>query len=244
MIERETAFEPGLLGSEDLELFQAHLGVAPGVAIGPGVGRIEEAFDHAVAGWRERLVWRRAHVVVDSTGAVDPPGATWRDRPGVEQGDDRFLAGDSVASPGLLSEVAVNSAVQAARLALEARRRRAFALGWPSVDLSPERRLAVLAAALPTASLHRAALTGDGHDGWEIEPVDETGPGYRLAVRAGVLRGTALGGGPGDRRVTTLAWIQRPRPAARILTRLYRTLRPAGVSAATARRQLGIPRRR
>src|SRR5205807_10065109 len=153
MIERETALEPALLGSEGRELFQAHLGVGPDVALSPGVGRIEDALDRAVVGWRERVVWRRGHLLVDSTGAVDPPGTTWRDRPSIDQGDDRFLAGDAVAAPGLLSEVAVNSAVRATHMALEARRRQVFAPGWPSVDLAPERRLAVLAAALPGASL-------------------------------------------------------------------------------------------
>ncbi|HWC38064.1 MAG TPA: FAD-dependent oxidoreductase [Acidimicrobiales bacterium] len=231
MIERETAVEPGLLDDEGVELFQAHLGVGPGVSVGRGVARIEEALDRAVVGWRERLVWRRAHLLVDSTGAVDPPGTTWRDRPSIDQGEDRFLAGDAVAAPGLLSEVTVNSAVQAARLALEARRRRVFAPGWPSVDLSPERRLAVLAAVLPASSLHRAERPADGGQEWEVEPVDETGPGYRLAVRAGVLRGTAVAEGPYGRRVTTLTWMRRPRPVARLLNRLCATLPRAVVAA-------------
>jgi hypothetical protein len=245
MIERETAIEPGLLDDEGVELFQGHLGVDVGVSVGHGVARIEEALDRAVVGWREGVVWRRAHLVVDSTGAVDPPGTTWRDRPSIEQGHDRFLAGDAVAAPGLLSEVTVNSAVQAARLALEARRRRVFAPGWPSVDLSPQRRLAVLAEVLPASSLHRAELPADGGRGWELEPVDETGPGYRLAVRAGVLRGTAVDEGPDHRRVTTLAWLRRPQPVARFLNRLYATLPPAVASAAVAaRRPSRLPRRR
>ena len=54
------------------------------------------------------------------TGALDLPGTTWRDRPAVARGDGVFLAGDWTAAPGLLSEVAWASAVEASRAALEA----------------------------------------------------------------------------------------------------------------------------
>lgn len=53
------------------------------------------------------------------TGALDPPGATWRDRPAIDRGDGVFLAGDMVAAPGLLFEVGAASAVEAARLATD-----------------------------------------------------------------------------------------------------------------------------
>ena len=56
------------------------------------------------------------------SGALDHPGHTWRDRPAVERGDGVFLAGDCVAAPGLLSEVAHTSGVQAGRAAAEAAR--------------------------------------------------------------------------------------------------------------------------
>jgi hypothetical protein len=52
------------------------------------------------------------------SGALDPPGTTWRDRPAVHRDDGVFLAGDMVAAPGLLSEVAWASGVEAARGAL------------------------------------------------------------------------------------------------------------------------------
>jgi hypothetical protein len=52
------------------------------------------------------------------SGALDMPGTTWRDRPAVDRGDGVFLAGDMVAGPGLLSEVAWASAAEAARGAL------------------------------------------------------------------------------------------------------------------------------
>jgi hypothetical protein len=54
------------------------------------------------------------------TGALDSPGKTWRDRPAIDRGNGVFLAGDMVAAPGCLSEIAWGSAVAAARLALAA----------------------------------------------------------------------------------------------------------------------------
>jgi hypothetical protein len=159
------------------------------------VARIQDVFDRTMPGWRERVAWARGHIAVDATGAVDHPGTTWRDRPAIDQGEDRFLAGDAVAAPGLLSEVSVNSAVDAARAAVDARIRRAFPVGWPTAELSPERRLAILAAAVPGAALRT-------RDGAELEPVDATGIGYRLVRRAGVVTGrTSASGG----QVTTFA---------------------------------------
>ncbi len=52
------------------------------------------------------------------SGALDMPGTSWRDRPAVDRGDGVFLAGDMVAAPGLLAEVAWASAIEAGRLAL------------------------------------------------------------------------------------------------------------------------------
>jgi hypothetical protein len=190
MIERETAVDREALGGGPGELIQAQLGVGPGVAVAEGVARIEDGLDAGFQGWRDAVAWRRAQIVVDATGAVDPPGSTWRDRPSVDQSDDVFLAGDAVAAPGFLSEVSVNSGVQAARLALEARRRRAFAPGWPSAELIPERRLAVLAAVLPAASLKTATPTST-----DVEPVDETGPGYRIEQQAGITKATTTTAG-------------------------------------------------
>lgn len=51
-------------------------------------------------------------------GAVDLPGTTWHDRPAIDRGNGIFLAGDQVAVPGLLSEVAFASASRAATGAL------------------------------------------------------------------------------------------------------------------------------
>ncbi len=57
------------------------------------------------------------------TGALDHPGTTWRDRPAVDRRDGVFLAGDCVAAPGLLSEVAWASGVEAAGSAVAQVRR-------------------------------------------------------------------------------------------------------------------------
>ena len=221
MIERQSGIDPGVGAAGGGELVQAQLGIGPDVGVADGIERIEDGLDHGFGGWRAHLVWRRGQLVVDGTGAVDPPGATWRDRPGPEQGDDVFLAGDAVAAPGMLSEVSVNSAVRAARLALDARRRRVFAPGWPSAQLTPERRFAVLAAVLPTASLETAVLAAA-----ELEPVDETGLGYRLESRAGIVTGTAVVPDPGGVRVTILTSSRWPEPAARVLRGLVRSRRP------------------
>ncbi len=221
MIERETAPDPGALREEHAELIQAQLGVAADVSVAEGVARIEDGLDNGFPGWRESVQWRRAQILVDGVGAVDPPGTTWRDRPAVDQGDDVYLAGDAVASPGLLSEVSVNSGVHAARLALDARRRRAFAPGWPSVELTPERRLAVLAAVLPNASVETST-----HVDRDVEPVDETGLGYRLEHRAGLTRATAVTASDADVRVMTLVASGLPKPARRLLERLPGRLRP------------------
>ena len=84
--------------------------------------RLERLLDLGVADWRERETWRRRQVMDARSGALDLPGATWRDRPAIDRGDGVFLAGDMVAAPGLLAEVSWASAIEAARLALDAAR--------------------------------------------------------------------------------------------------------------------------
>ena len=56
--------------------------------------------------------------LLDTTGALDLPGRTWRDRPAVQRGDAVYLAGDMVAAPGCLSEIAWASAIDASCLAV------------------------------------------------------------------------------------------------------------------------------
>jgi phytoene dehydrogenase-like protein len=83
-----------------------------------GVARLEIIADQALPGWRERTTHRLESLANARTGAVDFPGTTWRDRPAINRGDGVYLVGDRVAAPGLLSEVSLNSGVQAAQLAL------------------------------------------------------------------------------------------------------------------------------
>lgn len=82
----------------------------------------EDLVEAAAPGWRDRRRWGRSAVAHGRTGALDPPGSTWRDRPAVDQGDGVFLAGDEIAAPGLLAEVAFRSGVAAAEAACAARR--------------------------------------------------------------------------------------------------------------------------
>jgi phytoene dehydrogenase-like protein len=116
-VERFTAPDPSLapLGHE---LVQGHTGLAPGESVKKGVQRLESVLDGAYPGWRRREVWRRRMEINNLTGAVDLPGTTWRDRPAIDRGNGIFLAGDQVAAPGLLSEVAFASASRAAAGAL------------------------------------------------------------------------------------------------------------------------------
>jgi glycine/D-amino acid oxidase-like deaminating enzyme len=99
------------------DLIQASAGLRPDESIEQATRRIESVMDAGFPGWREGGTWRRRRLAENSTGAIDLPGTTWRDRPAIDQDDGLYLAGDAVAAPGLLSEVSFNSAIEAARLA-------------------------------------------------------------------------------------------------------------------------------
>jgi phytoene dehydrogenase-like protein len=116
-IERFTAPDPSL-APPGHELVQSHTGLAPDESVEKGVQRLESVLDGAFPGWRGREVWRRRMEMNNLTGAVDLPGTTWRDRPAIDRGNGIFLAGDQVAVPGLLSEVAFAGASRAATGAL------------------------------------------------------------------------------------------------------------------------------
>ena len=120
-VERFTAPDP-TLAPEGEELVQAQMPIRPGESAEAAAARLERLLDQAFEDRRERETWRRRQVMDGRTGALDHPGLTWRDRPAIDRGDGVFLAGDMVASPGLLSEVAWASAVEAARGALAAAR--------------------------------------------------------------------------------------------------------------------------
>jgi phytoene dehydrogenase-like protein len=116
-VERYTAADK-TLAPEGEELIQAAMPIRPGESPDSAATRLERLLDAAYVDWRERETWRRRQVMTSRTGALDPPGKTWRDRPAVDHGDGVFLAGDMVAAPGCLSEIAWASAVQASRLAV------------------------------------------------------------------------------------------------------------------------------
>ncbi|PSK99365.1 putative NAD(P)-binding protein [Murinocardiopsis flavida] len=103
-------------------LFQLDMPVRAGETTAQARLRLEGLADVALPGWRERVTWQRKGRAKDRTGALDLPGHTWRDRPAIDRGGDVFLAGDMVAAPGMRGEIAMNSALHAARLALRSAR--------------------------------------------------------------------------------------------------------------------------
>jgi phytoene dehydrogenase-like protein len=115
--ERYTAADPSLAPDGE-ELIQAQMPIRPGEPPDAAAGRLERLLDASFTGWRERERWRRRQVMDGRTGALDFPGQSWRDRPSVDRGGGVFLAGDMVAAPGCLSEIAWASAVEASRLAV------------------------------------------------------------------------------------------------------------------------------
>ncbi len=116
-LERFSAPDPSV-APEGEELIQAQMPVRPGESPEAATARLERLLDAAFADWRERETWRRRQVMDGRTGALDLPGRTWRDRPEIDRGGGVFLAGDMVAAPGCLSEIAWASAIEAARLAV------------------------------------------------------------------------------------------------------------------------------
>jgi hypothetical protein len=115
-VERYTASDSSL-APEGEELIQAQMPIRPGETASSATIRLEHLLDASFRDWRHRETWRRRQIMDGRTGALDPPGKTWRDRPAIDRGHGVFLAGDMVAAPGCLSEIAWGSAVQAARLA-------------------------------------------------------------------------------------------------------------------------------
>jgi phytoene dehydrogenase-like protein len=118
-VERYSAPDPSLAPDGE-ELVQAQVPVRPGESADQAALRLERLLDASLPSRREREAWRRRQVMKGRTGALDLPGQTWRDRPAVDRGDGVYLAGDMAAAPGLLSEVAWASAVEASQLALDA----------------------------------------------------------------------------------------------------------------------------
>jgi phytoene dehydrogenase-like protein len=108
------------IAPEGEELIQAQMPIRPGESVDMAAMRLERFLDVSIEDWRGRETWRRRQVMDGRSGALDMPGSSWRDRPAVDRGDGVFLAGDMVAAEGMLAEVSWASAVEAARLALQA----------------------------------------------------------------------------------------------------------------------------
>jgi phytoene dehydrogenase-like protein len=97
-------------------LVQAQMPLRPGESTDDGERRLEALLDVGFRDWRERVAFRRRQLLDGRSGALDLPGTSWRDRPAIDRGNGVYLVGDSVAAPGLLSDPAVTSALEAARL--------------------------------------------------------------------------------------------------------------------------------
>ena len=124
--ERYTAQDPSLAPAGEA-LVQGHMPIRPGESADDAGTRLEELLDSSFQDWRERVTWRRRQVMDGRSGALDPPGKTWRDRPAVDRGDGVFLCGDQVAANGCLSEVSFASAIEAGTRAVERAGRRSVA---------------------------------------------------------------------------------------------------------------------
>jgi phytoene dehydrogenase-like protein len=118
-VERFSAADPSLAPSGE-ELVQAQMPVRPSESTEDAALRLDRLLDVSLPARRERETWRRQQVMAARSGPLDYPGRSWRDRPAIDRGDGVFLAGDMVAAPGLLSEVAWASGVEAAKLAVAA----------------------------------------------------------------------------------------------------------------------------
>jgi hypothetical protein len=116
-VERFTAPDPSLAPNGE-QLIQAQMPIRPDESADAAAARLERLLDRSLPELAERETWRRRQVMKGRTGALDLPGQTWHDRPAIDRGDGVFLAGDMVAKPGLLSEVAWASGVAAAQGAL------------------------------------------------------------------------------------------------------------------------------
>jgi hypothetical protein len=115
-VERYSAAD-GSLAPVGQSLVQAQMPLRRGEPRSQALARLERLLDLALPDWRSRTRWRRDGIANGRTGALDLPGTTWRDRPAIDRGDGVYLVGDMVAGPGLLSEVTLSSARQAAHLA-------------------------------------------------------------------------------------------------------------------------------
>ncbi|MEU9558168.1 hypothetical protein [Streptomyces fumanus] len=91
---------------------------AAGIPAREAARRLERFADQVLPGWRNRATFHRTSTAGNRTGADDPPGSTWRDRPSIDRGEGLRLAGDMVAAPGTRGGIPINSALRAVRSAV------------------------------------------------------------------------------------------------------------------------------
>lgn len=97
------------LAPDGHHLLQIAAALEPGEPFTAAAARVRELLDATAPGWADDVHWKRAYELSDGTGAVDLPGASWRDRPAVLRTRTLAVASDQSAAPGLLTEVAHNA---------------------------------------------------------------------------------------------------------------------------------------
>ncbi len=97
------------------ELVQIAAACGPGERKTDAERRVQRLLDQSWPGWRGAVQWYRSSLRTNCTGAVDPPGTTWHDRPAVSRGNSLTVATDQSAAPGLLAEVGFAAARLAVR---------------------------------------------------------------------------------------------------------------------------------
>jgi hypothetical protein len=108
------------------ELIQIAAACAPRERKTDAEHRVQRLLDQSWPGWRAAMQWHRSSVRTHCTGAIDPPGTTWRDRPAVSRGGTLAVATDQSAVPGLLAETGITAAQLAVDQLGETRRGRPY----------------------------------------------------------------------------------------------------------------------
>ena len=108
------------------ELIQIAAACAPRERKTDAERRVQRLLDQSWPGWRAAVQWHRSSVRTHCTGAIDPPGTTWRDRPAVSRGGTLAVATDQSAVPGLLAETGITAAQLAVEQLGETRRGRPY----------------------------------------------------------------------------------------------------------------------
>ncbi|GAA4053889.1 NAD(P)-binding protein [Actinomadura miaoliensis] len=128
----EETFRAWLLRHTDAKTAEAIIGVAFIFTFDHDPGRLSAAFTrqglhralaggarYVTGGWstlvdllaeRAAVQWQQSALRAHCTGAIDPPGTTWHDRPAVNRNGTLSVATDQSAAPGLLAEVGIAAA--------------------------------------------------------------------------------------------------------------------------------------